>query len=131
MTSFSQHPLPDIRRTVQHRDAVCLTCVEKANGFDIHQIHLLQIQSYCSATLDLGPQLIQMVRSKRAAHPKPRSAHPSNPFKFQRHGLSESEAPSCQCNDRAILNSLKGCKLELPLVPNFGELPFAEENAGG
>jgi hypothetical protein len=36
---------------------------------------------------------------------------------------------SCECNEWAINNSLKGCDLELPLVLNFEELLFAEENA--
>jgi hypothetical protein len=40
----------------------------------------------------------------------------------------DSEAHSYQCNGCAILNSLKGCNLELPLVPNFEELLFGEEN---
>jgi hypothetical protein len=72
-----------------------------------------------------------MVRSKRTAHPNPRFARIRNSFKFQRHGLFDSEAHSCKCNDWAILNLLKGCNLELPLVPNFGELLFGEENADG
>ena len=78
-----------------------------------------------------NPRLIQIVRSKRTAHPNPHSAHTRNPFEFQRHGPSDSEAHFCECKDFAIFNSLKGRNLELPLVPNFGELPFAEENAGG
>jgi hypothetical protein len=50
---------------VQHRDAFRLTRVEKANGFDIHEIHLLQIQSHSwPATLDLSLQLIKVLSSK-------------------------------------------------------------------
>jgi hypothetical protein len=63
--SFPEHPFPDIRRAAQHWDPLCLARVEEANTFDIHEIHLLQIQSYSwSATLDLGLHLITVLGSK-------------------------------------------------------------------
>jgi len=34
-TSFLQHPFLDVGRTVQYRDTLCFTRVEKANGFDL------------------------------------------------------------------------------------------------
>jgi hypothetical protein len=43
--------------------------------------------------------------------------------------ISVSEAHSCECNEWAIHNSLKGCDLDLPPIPNFEELLFGEENA--
>jgi hypothetical protein len=69
--------------------------------------------------------------SQIEAHRSSESAHTRNPFEFQRHGPSDSEAHSCECNDGAILNSLKGRNLGFLLVPNFEELLFDEENAGG
>jgi len=86
-TSFPEHPVPDIRRTVQHRDALRLTRVEKANTFDIYEIHFLQIQSYsCSESLDLCLHLIKVLRSKRSAQPNHRSALTRNSFNPQSHG---------------------------------------------
>jgi hypothetical protein len=43
--------------------------------------------------------------------------------------ISVSEAHSCECNEWAIHNSLKGCDLDLPPIPNFEEFLFGEENA--
>jgi hypothetical protein len=84
--SFPEHPLPDVWRAVQHWDPLRLTCVEKANSLDVHEIHLLQIQSYLwSATLDLRFHLIKVLRSKRPAQPNPRSAPTRNPFNPQSH----------------------------------------------
>jgi hypothetical protein len=40
-----------------------------------------------------------------------------------------SEAHSCECNDSAIHNSLHGRDLEVPLILNFEEFLFGEENA--
>src|ERR1700730_7284406 len=72
-TSFPEHPLPDVWRAVQHLDPLRLTCVEKANSFDVHEIHFLQIQSHLwSAMLDLRLHLIKVFRSKRPAQPNPR-----------------------------------------------------------
>jgi len=45
--------------------------------------------------------------------------------------LRKPAVHSCECNEWAIHTLLKGCDLELLLVLNFEELPFAEENAGG
>jgi hypothetical protein len=79
--SFSEHPLLDIRRTVQHREAVRHAGVEKANGFDIHEMHLFQIQSYSwSGTLDLILQLIELLSPKLTAQPDLRSASTRKPF---------------------------------------------------
>src|SRR6266481_1802829 len=50
--AFPRHPLPYIGRAVHYRYPRCLTCVEKANAFDIREIHFLQIQNRrCSAFL--------------------------------------------------------------------------------
>jgi hypothetical protein len=68
MTSFLQHPLPDIGRAVEHSDAPRLTCVEETNGVDIHLIHLFQIQSYpWITTPDLGFHLINVLNSESPA----------------------------------------------------------------
>src|SRR5713226_7600160 len=86
-TSLLQHPFPDVRRTVQDRDACRLTRVEKTNTFDIHQIEFLQIQRDAwSATLDLRLQLIKVLRSKLPAQINPYLALASNPLDLQRHG---------------------------------------------
>jgi hypothetical protein len=42
---FPQHPFPDVRRTMQQGNTVSLTGIEKANGFDIHEVQFLQIQN--------------------------------------------------------------------------------------
>src|SRR6266566_4938298 len=64
-----------------------LTSIEKANAFDIHEIHLLQIQNYSwSATPDLHLHLIKVLRSKRSAQPNLRSALTRNSFNLQGHG---------------------------------------------
>jgi hypothetical protein len=63
--SFAQHPLPDIRRTSKHRDALCSAGVKEANRFEIHEIHFLQIQSNWGFTLlDLGSHLIEVLTSQ-------------------------------------------------------------------
>src|SRR5271170_8034642 len=86
--SFSEHPLRDIRRAAQHGDPLRLARVEKANTFEIHDIHLLQIQSDSwSATLDLGLHLIQVLRPKRPAQPNPRFSLIRRPFDLQRHKI--------------------------------------------
>jgi hypothetical protein len=60
---------------VQHRYALRLTRIKKANAFDIHEIHFFQIQSYSwSTTFDLGLDLINVLRSKLLAQPNPRFA---------------------------------------------------------
>ena len=70
---------------MQHRDAFVFARIEKANGFDIDKIHFLQIQGYWSATIDLGPYLAKMVRSKRSAQPNSSSVFARNPFDLQGH----------------------------------------------
>src|SRR5258708_158037 len=85
-TSFPEHPFPDIRRTVQHRDALRLTRVEKANTFDIHETHLLQVQNYAwSATVDLRLQFLQMLRSYSSNQPDRRGRPIGNSFDSQGH----------------------------------------------
>ena len=75
--SLLQHPFPDVRRTVQDRDAFCLTCIEKTNTFEIDEIQFLQIQNdWRSAAHDFGFDLIQEPKSKFAAEPNP----PLDPF---------------------------------------------------
>jgi hypothetical protein len=70
-----------------------------------------------------------VLSSNLTAEANPRSVFTRNRFNFQRHRISESEAHSCECNEWAIHHSLKRCALELPLVLNFEEFLFAEENA--
>jgi hypothetical protein len=53
----------------------------------------------------------------------------SHEIQFSASWISVSEAHSCESNEWAIHNSLKECDLELPLVLNFEEFLFAEENA--
>jgi hypothetical protein len=127
--SFPGHPFPDIRRAVQHWDALHLTRIEKTNTFDIHQIHLLQIQSYSwSGTLDLRLHLSQVLRSKRPAQTNPRSALARTPFNPQRHG-SLVDSHSYECNGWAIDHSLHERDLEVPPILNFQEFLFGGENA--
>src|SRR5712691_4200289 len=84
--SFLQHPYPDVRRTVQDRDACRLARVEKTNTFDIHEIEFLQIQRDAwSATLDLRLQLIKVLRSKLSAQTNASLALTSNPLDLQCH----------------------------------------------
>src|SRR5260370_12147730 len=86
-TSLLQHPFPDVRRTVQDRNACRLTRVEKTNTFDIHEIELLEIQRDAwSATFDLRLQLIKVLRSKLPAQTNPYLALAGNPLDLQRHG---------------------------------------------
>ncbi|HWO35871.1 MAG TPA: hypothetical protein VNO32_44330, partial [Candidatus Acidoferrum sp.] len=60
--------------------------VEKANTVDIHEIYLLQIQSYSwSAALDLGLHLIKVLGSQLTAQPNPRSALSISPFNLESH----------------------------------------------
>src|SRR5579864_9069952 len=71
-TSFLQHPFPDVRRTVQDRDPLRLTRIEKTDTFEIDKIQFLQIQNDRRfAVLSLGLDLIQMRDSKFAAEPNP------------------------------------------------------------
>jgi hypothetical protein len=127
--SFPEHPFPDVRRAVQHWDPLRLTCVEKANSFDVHEIYLLQIQCYLwSATLDLRFHLIKVLRSKRPAQPNPRSMLTRNPFNPQSHE-SRAESRSYECNHWTILNSLQGHDLEVLPILNFEEFLLGGENA--
>ncbi|SRR6266849_4392544 len=127
--SFPEHPLPDEWRAVQHWDPLRLTCVEKANSLDVHEIHLLQIQSYLwSATLDLRFHLIKGLRSQRPAQPNPRSAPSRNPFNPQSH-RSLVESRPYECNGWAIHNSLHGRALEVSPILICEEFLFGEENA--
>jgi hypothetical protein len=87
LTSFLQHPFPDVRRTAQDRDPLRLTCIEKANTFEIDMIQFLQIQNDRRfAALDFGFDLIQVSNSKFAAEPN----HPLNPLNPQRHFFAAS-----------------------------------------
>jgi len=66
-SSLPQHPFPDVRRTVENRDARRLTRVQKANALDIHKIHFIQIQRYSrSAASEFGLHLINLLSSKFA-----------------------------------------------------------------
>src|SRR5713101_9816943 len=86
--SLLQHPFPDVRRTVQDRDALCLTCIEKTNTFEIDEIQFFQIQNdWRFAALDFGFDLIQVPKSKFAAEPNP----PLDLFNPQRHFLPAPE----------------------------------------
>jgi hypothetical protein len=115
---------------VQHRNAIRLTCIEEANAFDIHQMHFFQIQSYSwFTTFDLGPHLIQVLRSKVPAHRNPRFALTRNPFNPQRHRFLAPERILAECNHYAIHNSLKRCDLEVPRILSFEECLCGQENA--
>src|SRR6266446_959663 len=95
--SLLQHPFPDVWRTVQDRDPCRLTRVEKTNTFDIHEIEFLQIQGYSwPATLDLGLQLVKVLRAKLSAQTNPRLALTRNPFDLQRHKLIRSAVERMQ-----------------------------------
>ena len=66
--AFPEHPLLDKGRTVQHRDALRHAGIEKPNGYDIHELHLVQIQNYSwSGSVDFGLQLIDLLSPKLAA----------------------------------------------------------------
>jgi hypothetical protein len=52
---------------VEHRNTLGLARVEKANGFEIHEFYLFQVQSYWSSSLDLSPHLIKVLCSKLPA----------------------------------------------------------------
>jgi hypothetical protein len=81
-TSFLQHPFPDVRRTVQDRDPLRLTRIEKTDTFEIDKIQFLQIQNdWRFAVLDFGFDLIQLPNAKLTAEPK----SPLDPFNPQRH----------------------------------------------
>jgi len=87
-TSFLQHPFPDVRRTVQDRDPLRLTRIEKTDTFEIDKIQFLQIQNdWRLAVLDFGFDLIQVPKSKFAAEPNP----PLGSFNPQRHFLPAPE----------------------------------------
>lgn len=88
---------------MQHRDALILTRIEKANGFDVHKIHFLQIQGYWSAAMDFGLHLIKTVRSKVPAQPNSSSTFSTNPFDLQGHGVSDSELLLTDGKGSAIL----------------------------
>ena len=104
---------------MQHGDPLRLARVEKTNSFDIHEIQLLQIQSYLwSVTLDLRLHLIELLSSKSPAQPNPRSLLPEIRSIFRVMGLW-SKAHSYKCNDWAIHNSLDGRDLEGVADPEF------------
>jgi hypothetical protein len=88
-TTLLQHPFPDVRRTVQDRDPLRLTRIEKTNSFEIYKVQFLQIQNdWRFAALDFGFDLIQVPNSKLAAEPK----SPLDPFNPQRHFSTGSGA---------------------------------------
>src|SRR5713226_4475309 len=88
LTSLLQHPFPDVRRTVQDRDPLRLTRIEKANSFEIYKVQFLQIQNdWRLAVLDFGFDLIQLPNAKFTAEPN----SPLDPFNPQRHFLPAPE----------------------------------------
>ena len=107
---FAEHPLPDVRRTMQHRDALCSASVEKANSFEIDQAHFPEIQrDPWSSACDLGSQLIEVFAPQLPAQPNARAPLTRNRFNLQRHG---SDARTLEGNWVAILNWLKKKDLE-------------------
>src|SRR6202047_4315918 len=69
-SSFPRHPLPDISRTVQHRDAVRLASVEELNRVEVDKGHLFNVQYRRGpAALNLSFDLIQILGSKVPAEP--------------------------------------------------------------
>jgi hypothetical protein len=123
-TSLLQHPFPDIRRTVQDRDALCLTCIEKTNTFEIDEIQLFQIQNdWRFAAVDFGFDLIQVTYSKFATEPN----SPLDPFNPQRHFLLAPEDDDRQCKSQAVCNSLLLLDLGWHIVLIFQEFLFDQE----
>src|SRR5438132_11430279 len=88
LTSLLQHPFPDVRRTVQDRDPLRLTRIEKTNSFEIYTVQFLQIQNdWRLAVLDFGFDLIQLPNAKFTAEAK----SPWDPFNRQRHCSPDPE----------------------------------------
>src|SRR5713226_8567260 len=74
----------DMRPVTTVLDALCFTCIEKTNTFEIDEIQFFQIQNdWRFAALDFGFDLIQVPKSKFAAKPNP----PLDLFNPQRHLL--------------------------------------------
>ena len=127
-TSLLQHPFPDVSRTVQDRDALFLTCIEKTNTFEIDEIQFLQIQNdWRLAALDFGFDLIQVPKSKFAAEPNP----PLDLFNPQRHLPTGSRNGSSLSTTWASSNRLHSQGLLVNLVLIFQEFLFDEESAVG
>src|SRR5712664_2451035 len=81
-TSLLQHPFPDVRRTMQDRNPLRFTRIEKTNTFEIDEIQFLQVQNdWRFAAVDFGFDLIQLPNAKFTAEPQ----SPLDPFNPQRH----------------------------------------------
>ena len=83
---FTEHPLSDVRRTMQNRDALCSTRVEKANASEIDEIHFFQIQSdLWPPEFNLRSHLSEAFTSQFPAQSNARVVLTRNPLNLQRH----------------------------------------------
>src|SRR5215472_11209387 len=72
-SSLLKHPLPDVGQAVHHVDTGSLTGTQKTNCIDVHKVYFVQIQNDPWPTLlDLGAQVIELLRSKFTAQANPR-----------------------------------------------------------
>jgi hypothetical protein len=109
---------------VQNRYPLRLTCIEKANTFEIDKIQFPQIQNdWRFAALDFGFDLIQVPKSKFAAEPNP----PLDLFNPQRHFLLAPEDNDRHCRSQAVCNSLLQLDLDWRVVLIFQEFLFDQE----
>jgi hypothetical protein len=77
--------------SVLHQYAVRLASVEKPNTLDVDKVHFLDVQNRrSSAAVDLGLNLVQMVRSQFSAEPNSRL----EPFNLQGHDCRLPTLPS-------------------------------------
>jgi hypothetical protein len=109
MSAFSQHPLPDIGRAVEHSDSCGFACVQETNGVYVHQIHLFQIHSYgLIATIDFASHLTNLLNSESTTQPNSRSAFARNPFDLQRHRVLIPKRAFCDATALALEKSPVG-----------------------
>jgi hypothetical protein len=95
--SFLVHPLSNVGGAINDLCSVSLAGSQKANDIDIYEVYFVQIQSYpWAAELDLSAQVIELLRSQRAAQPDSSPAFSRRPFDSQRHGAAG------ECMDGAI-----------------------------
>jgi hypothetical protein len=123
-TTLLEHPFPDVRRTVQDRDALRLTGVQETNAFEIDKIQFLQIQNdWLFAALDFAFDLIQVLSPKFAAEPNP----PLHRFNPQRHFLLGSGRQRQRCKSQTVCNGLWELSLDRQIVLIFQEFLFDQE----
>jgi len=102
-----KHPLPDVGQAVHHFDIPCLTGTQKPNCIDVHNVYFIQIQNDPWPTvLDLGAQVIELLRSKFTAQVNPRPPFPRNSLHSQCHLVS----PVAKCKGEALRGSSTGAR---------------------